>query len=83
MLYKLTEEDWEMLRRISKDIAFDDANLSRHEILITRRLLTRGLIDACPVEGSDAAVDALWVTQAGREVLGEQEEKRQPDHPAS
>ncbi|KKM96507.1 hypothetical protein LCGC14_1177420 [marine sediment metagenome] len=64
---EFTEAQWNLLRWIRDDLFADDANLHG----AARPLYRKGLIGAMPVEGSDAAVEALFITDEGREALRE------------
>ncbi len=54
-----------MLRRINSGAVSDDANLSEADQATARQLYQEGLIWAVPLEGSDATVEALGLTEAG------------------
>ena len=58
-----------LLQRIHSGAVTDDANLSEADRAIARRLYCEGLIWALPVEGSDAPVEALGLTETGRAYL--------------
>jgi hypothetical protein len=68
--HKMKLNELKMLERVRAGLS-DDANLTPDEKEITHALYVRGYLGACPVEGSDAQVDALWITPAGIEALGE------------
>ena len=65
-----TEPDLEMLREIAGERSFDDANLTPYQRRAARNLYRLGPTDGIPVEGSDANVEVLFPTEAGRVLLG-------------
>ncbi len=68
-LFPMDVLEADLFRLIAAGRITDDANLDRHQIRATRRLYRAGLIDAVPVEGSDAAVDGLSLSEMGRRYL--------------
>lgn len=65
----IPQNEIDMLAAIRNDPGYDDSNLRPAEQEIARRLLRKGLIDGVPVEGSDAAVDGLFLTDVGNLAL--------------
>lgn len=60
----------DFLTLVNTGAIIDDANLGGLVANTARRAYKLGLIDAMPVEGSDANVDALRITDVGRAYLG-------------
>ena len=65
----IAQNEIDMMAEIRNDPAFDDSNLTPAKSEIARRLFKKGLIDGRPVEGSDANVDNLFLTQVGQLAL--------------
>lgn len=61
----LRQDELNMLAKIAADPTYDDANHSAPSKKIALRLFRSGLIDGTPVEGSDAVVDHLFLTDLG------------------
>lgn len=62
--------DIELLRDISTGKIDDDSNLNDSQRRSARFLYNSGLIKACPLEGVDANIEALFISQKGKEMLG-------------
>lgn len=58
-----------LMAKINADPTYDDGNHTPAIREIARRLVRVGLIDAIPVEGSDAVVDHLLLTDLGKLAL--------------
>ncbi len=65
----INKNELDLMVEINADPAYDDANHSPETRESARLLYRRGLIGGQPVEGSDAAVDHLWLTDLGRLAL--------------
>lgn len=59
----------DLMAAINADPSYDDANFSPAAQELARRLYRSGLIEGAPVEGSDTAVDHLFLTDVGRLAL--------------
>ena len=57
------------LERVKTGALTDDANLHGSQLELARRAYREGLIHAWPIEGSDAPVEALAITESGRNWL--------------
>jgi len=64
--------DLELLRAIAASKAYDDANHNDSERRSARYLYNQELISACPLEGSDANVEVLEITEKGKERLAQE-----------
>ena len=65
----LKQKEIDMLGRIQADPTYDDANHNGAERVTAGRLFRSDLIEATPVEGSDVAVNHLFLTDVGRLAL--------------
>lgn len=65
----IAENELEMMARINAEPHYDDANHTPAEQELARRLYRKGMIEGAPVEGSDAAVDHLFLTDIGQLAL--------------
>lgn len=65
----LKDPEARLLRAVASGSVDDDANLDTKDKKAARRLYKLGLLAAAPVEGSDAPVDALAITEVGVLVL--------------
>ena len=63
------KEELELLRLIDQGKVADDANLVGARQKAAQNLFKCGYINACFIEGSDAPVEALWITDKGKAVL--------------
>lgn len=63
------KEELELLQKIDQGKVTDDANLFGSQAEAARNLYKRGLIAAAMIEGSDAPVEALWITEKGKAFL--------------
>ena len=59
----------DLMAAINADPSYDDANFSPAAQELARRLYRSGLIEGVPVEGSDAAVEHLFLTDVGKLAL--------------
>ncbi len=65
----IDQDQLDLMAKINADPAYDDSNHSDETRRISLKLFRSGLIDGTPVEGSDAAVDHLFLTDVGRLAL--------------
>jgi len=65
----LCQGDIELLKAIAADIAYDTANHNDSQRRSARFLYNNELIEACPIEDSDANVEALSITGLGKAIL--------------
>ncbi len=65
----LNKEQLQLLADINGDPAYDDADHSDETRRVAMNLFRTGLIEGVPVEGSDAAVDHLFLTEIGQLAL--------------
>lgn len=65
----IPQNEIDMMAEIRSDPVFDDSDLSPVRSGIARRLYRKGFIGGTPVEGSDAAVDHLFLTDIGQLAL--------------
>ncbi len=65
----IAQNELDLMAAINADPSYDDANFSPAAQEIARRLHRKGLIEGAPVEGSDAAVDHLFLTDMGKLAL--------------
>lgn len=63
------KEELELLRLIDQGKITDDANLFGPRQEAARNLFKKGYIEAAMIEGSDAPVEALWLTEKGKDYL--------------
>lgn len=70
MTTQLYPRELELLKEVAAGRLTDDANVSESDGRLLHGLWKRDYIEACPVEGSDAAVEALSLGRRGKEVLG-------------
>lgn len=67
----IAKNELDMMARINSDPHYDTANHTPAEQVLARRLYRKGMIEieGAPVEGSDAAVDHLFLTDLGKLAL--------------
>ena len=63
------KEELELLQKVDQGKITDDANLFGSQAEAARNLYKRGHIGAGMIVGSDAPVEALWITKKGKAVL--------------
>jgi len=64
--------DLELLKAIAADKTYDDANHNDSQRRSARYLYNQELISATPIEGSDANVEVLEITEKGKERLAQE-----------
>lgn len=65
----LCQSDIDVLRNIATGKIADDANLNDSERRSARYLYQNGYINAYPVEGADASIEVLSITEKGKRIL--------------
>ena len=65
----LEQNQIDLMAKINADPTYDDANHSVETRRIAMRLFRSGLVKGTPVEGSDTAVDHLFLTDIGQLAL--------------
>ena len=68
------ELELDILKEIAKDSSYDDANLHGERQKAATRLWRKGLIKAYNVEGSDAPVEALRLSEKGKAFLTQKQD---------
>lgn len=67
----LTSADMVFLKKVLNGKVTDDVNLCDADIRSARILFKQHLIDAWPIEGSDAPTEALFITDKGKALFHE------------
>lgn len=63
------KNELDLMAAINAEPSYDDANFSRAAQKLARSLYRSGLIEGVPVEGSDDAVEHLFLTDVGKLAL--------------